>query len=228
MNLKTVLTTAFLGLVALPAAASTTYDGILFPDGDVSFADKVVDYLLGDGVTGTFTDPNSVIGAPDYVGPDASGVGSFSLGDPGRNPDRIDDALFGFVTVQFTDNSLTTSGDASADLFIFETGNAIERYSVEISQNGVDWIFIQDVVGQPSEINIDGVAGVVDGAKYSFVRVSDIAGGRSTGSPFAGPDIDAIGAISSAPPVPAVPLPAAGWMLIAAMGLLFGKRRRTA
>lgn len=204
-------------------AQAETIGGIEFPDGAASFADEVVSFVLGDGVSGTYDDPNDVLGVPDWNS--GAETGSFSLGRPGQTPDNLDDALFGSVTVRFTDNSLTTSGDASPDLFIFEIGGAVERFQVEISTDNSTWIDVGTLSGQPTSIDIDAVTGVVQGARYSFVRVTDAPGGPiSNGPRFAGPDIDAIGAISSAAPV--VPLPAAGWLLIAGIGALVGLRRR--
>lgn len=219
---RTVIAACATACVAGAAAhASTTYPGypgIVFPDGDRSFADRVVSFVLGDGVGGDHADPEAVLGIPGATL--AGSSGRFALGRPGQSPDNLDNGLFGSVTVQFTDNALTTSGDAAADLYIFEFGAAIERFSVEISTTGTTWIDIGTVTGQPSQIDIDGQPGVTEGTLYSFVRVSDAPDGASSSGPiFAGPDIDAIGAISSAPP-PVVPLPAAGWLALMGIGAL--------
>ena len=173
------------------AQASTVYGGVTFPDGDKSFADEVVAFALGPLVSTNFDDPNDVLGAPDY----SASTGSFSLGNPPAGT-----APTGFITIRFTDNSLTTSGDSEADVFIFEIGGAVELYTVEISKNNVDWITVATAIGQPGKFDIDAVAGVNAGDQFTYVRVSDAVGGVSSGSPFGGPDIDAIGAISSAPP----------------------------
>ena len=217
---------------ACPATAATMYSGVTFPEGDVSFADAIVDFALGDAVANDYADPTNVLGAPDFNFPN----NAFALGNPGGTPDNLDDALFGFVTIEFTDNSLTTSGDNSADLFVFEIGSSaggvIESFQVEISMDASNWIDLGIVSGNAVVgLDIDGVAGVNAGDQFSFVRVTDAPGGATSGSPFGGPDIDAIGAISSAPPVVqpsvgVVPLPAAGWALLSGLALLFGLRRR--
>ena len=123
------------------------------------------------------------------------------------------------------DNSLTTSGDATADLHIFEVGSAVEIFNVSISQDLITWIDLGDLSGQPTSIDIDGVAGVVAFAQYSYVRLIDV-GPNQTGSPFGEADIDAIGAISSAP---AVAMNAPGAIAVFALGLAgMVWRRRTA
>lgn len=217
-----------------PALSSTVYSGVTFPDGDISFADAVVDFAVGDGVLAPYDDPTDVLGAPDFMGPGGfSASGAFALGSPGRSPDNLDNALFGFVTVEFTDNALTTSGDATPDLFIFEVGSAnggvVEDFRVEISTDNAIWIDLGVVSGNNFVgLDIDGVTGINSGDVFTFVRVTDALGGANSGSPFSGPDIDAIGAISSTDrpvsPVSVVPLPAPALLLLTGMAGLFGTR----
>ena len=173
----------------------TTYSGVTFPDGDISFADEVVSFAPGDDVAAPHLDSSQVLGAPDG--------NHLSLGDDGT------------LVVRFTDNSLTTSGDAAPDLHIFEVGAVVEVFNVSISQDGISWIDLGDLSGQPTSIDIDGVAGVIAFAQYSYVRLIDIDPSE-TGSPFGEADIDAIGAISSAPPVA---IHAPGALAIFALGL---------
>ena len=74
------------------------------------------------------------------------------------------------------------------------------------------------------ETALNGVAGVMSGALYSFVRIRDAGSSDSHGTIFPGADIDAVGAISSAPP--AVPLPPSiGFLLIGVFALAGGIRR---
>lgn len=188
------------GVRAMP----TTYSGVTFPDGDISFADQVISFSPGQDVAAPHLDSNLVLGAPDG--------GHLSLGDNGS------------LIVRFSDNSLTTSGDATADLHIFEVGARVEVFNVAISQDLVNWIDLGDLSGQPTSIDIDGVAGVVPFAQYSYVRLIDVAPDQ-TGSPFGEADIDAIGAISSAPPV-AIHAPGAVAIFILGLAGLVKRQRR--
>ena len=81
-----------------------------FPGGVSYFADAVVSYNVG---TGGVTDPykitSSALGAPDYDGV-VSHAGYVSLGSGGS------------IVLQFTNNSLTGSGNSNLDLWIFEVG----------------------------------------------------------------------------------------------------------
>ena len=188
------------------AAHAIPFGGVEFPDGAISFADSVVSYLPGNDVGAGYDDPTAALGTPDWAG---AGTAT-SLGEGGE------------LILEFTDNSLTTSGDAAADLWIFEIGAAVESFNVAIAQSLGSWIDLGNVSGQPTGIDIDGVAGVVAGARYSFVRLRDVLPNQS-GAPFGEADIDAVGAISSAAPVPApAPLMLLGLALLGAAG-----RRRT-
>lgn len=195
---------AALSLSTGAAAMPTTYSGVTFPDGDISFADEVISFNPGPDVAAPHDDQNLVLGAPD---------GShISLGDNGS------------IIVRFSDNSLTTSGDATADLHIFEVGAGVEVFNIAISQDLVNWIDLGDLSGQPTSIDIDAVAGVVQFAQYSYVRLTDVDPNQ-TGSPFGEADIDAIGAISSAPPV-AIHAPGALAFLGLGFAAMMLRRRR--
>lgn len=195
---------AALSLSTGAAAMPTTYSGVTFPDGDISFADEVISFNPGPDVAAPHDDQNLVLGAPD---------GShISLGENGS------------IIVRFSDNSLTTSGDATADLHIFEVGARVEVFNIAISQDLVNWIDLGDLSGQPTSIDIDAVAGVVQFAQYSYVRLTDVDPNQ-TGSPFGEADIDAIGAISSAPPV-AIHAPGALAFLGLGFAAMMLRRRR--
>lgn len=189
----TVLLTAG---VSTADAAPITIGGITFPGGEASFADEVFLYAPGADVAAPYNNPNNALGMPDYANPN----GATSLGKSGT------------LIVRFTNNALTTSGDARADLHVFEVGAAVEWFNVAISVDGITYVDLGTVSGQPTSIDIDGVPGVVPGARYTYVRLRDVLPDQS-GSPFGEADIDAVGAISSV----AVPEPVT--LALVAVGL---------
>lgn len=172
------------------SAPSDTIAGILFDQGLISFADAVVDYSpnAGNGAPAlAHQTPNSALGAPDCIGrgPEpADGQFTVSLG------------LGGTLTLQFVDNYLTGSGDASNDLVVFEVGE-IESVRVEISRDGISYFDVGIVGGLTNLIDIDKF-GFGPNDRFSFVRLTDLRQG-STGISSLGADIDAVGAISSVP-----------------------------
>lgn len=182
-------------------AAATPYRGIDFPDGSISFADAVVSYTPGDGVSDFHRDPTKALGIPDSA-PISSDQheGIVSLG------------AYGELVLQFTDNSLTTSGSDSVDLWIFEAGS-VEYANIAISTDGSNWINVGGIGGSISGIDIDAylMSGVILNEKYSFIKINDLYG--STAYPYRGVDIDAVGAISSIPSENPVPEPATIFLL---------------
>ena len=137
------------------ASAGLIFDSINFPAGAESFADAIISYSPGSDVGTGFNEPSAALGIPDReAGPTNTVV---SLGDGG------------VLTLQFTDNSLTTSGDSTSDLYIFEIGGVLEDYNVAISTDLLTWIDLGDVKG-PAGIDIDSIAGVVAGGFYPYVR----------------------------------------------------------
>ncbi|RLB75267.1 MAG: hypothetical protein DRH24_19875 [Deltaproteobacteria bacterium] len=207
---KSFLTGLAIGMYVLSIAGMASaeiYGGIDFPDGAVSFADEWILYEPTTDVLAPHNDPTSALGIPDSP-PNSNAT---SLGDEG------------VLVLKFTDNSLTTSWDDSFDLWIFEVGE-LEATSIAISTNGSDWVNVGNTSGATSGIDIDAYIGLgVDlGAKYSYVMLTDLLPHQSS-SPYEGADIDAVGAISSAPPVP---IPGAVWLLGTGLAGLIGIRRR--
>ncbi|MCO8123946.1 GEVED domain-containing protein [Stieleria sp. TO1_6] len=179
------------GSVATGATAPPErFDGVLFDQGRISFADAVVEY-----------EPNAGGSPPDPIHqtPDAA------LGIPdcnGRGPEPADGqfavslGLGGTLTLQFVDNYLTGSGDSQADLAIFETGE-IESVRVEISRDGTNFIDVGIVGGLTNQLDIDAFGFDADD-RFSFVRLTDLRQG-DTNVASLGADIDAVGAMSSVP-----------------------------
>ncbi len=111
------------GVVTVAEVRGEEFGGIEFPQGVASFADEVVEYdphHSGGAVPSNpnFTDPAEALGPPDYSG-GSTGTGSVSLGSGGR------------LTLKFTNNKLTGSGDSADDLHIFEVGPQVEATAVE-------------------------------------------------------------------------------------------------
>jgi len=203
--MKMTVTVALIAAVAfaVPSAHAVVYRGVEFPDGPVSFADEVVSFTPGSGVSGGYLDENRALGIPDNS--------HCSLGD-----------VPGAIVLRFVDNSLTTSGTPAEDLWVFEVGAAIEPTDVWVGLNATDWIYVGATGGSTSGVDLDAYigSGIVAGVRYSYVRLAELRPLQS-GSPYAGADIDAVGAISSAAPVPdaAATVSLVGLALMALAGL---------
>lgn len=212
-SLKGIITC--LGLLVSSSASATLFHGVEFPDGAVSFADSVVSYdpAYGGGnqPAATYQDATQALGIPNY--PEGSNPEYVSLGAGGR------------LVLRFTDNSLTGSGDSALDLWIFEIGPDVEDTDVDISKDGTTWFSVGKVFGSVSGIDIDAF-GFDTSDFFSFIRLTDvISEGQTTGTTV-GADIDAVGAISSAPPVINVPEPAAFALFGIGLAAVGYKRRK--
>ncbi|OGN99477.1 MAG: hypothetical protein A2Y58_05285 [Chloroflexi bacterium RBG_13_51_52] len=163
--------------VLIKVSTMTKYSGVYFPLGEISFADEAIDYQPGDRADYPCNNPSAAFGPPDYY--DDKNELFCSLGDGGT------------YTVKFTDNYLIDV--EGYDLYIFEIG-AVEPFRVEISQDGTRWIDLGVVEGQPTELDIHGK--VQPGEKFSYVKMTDV-NAALTIYPWAGADIDAVGAIGA-------------------------------
>ncbi len=208
---KRLLTELAIGMLVLCIAGianAEIYGGVEFPNGYASFADEVISYNPTAAVVGGgHDDPSKALGSPDYT----TGQNYVSLG------------IAGDLTLKFSDNYLTASGDNSYDLCIFEVGEDQEPFSVAISTDGVNWIDVGIASGGISKIDIDAYTDVVSGEKYSYVKLKDSLLTGDYDSPYACADIDAVGAISS---VSTVPIPGAVWLLGTGLAGLAGIRAR--
>lgn len=170
---------------APPTPTPVTFDGIVFPNGLSSFADVVTAYdpLAGGGSAHPRNNPLEALGVPDDNGNIQNTVG---LGDGG------------VLILEFTDNILIPSGDSTPDLHVFERGINIEIMIIDVSEDGLNWINVGTISGQPSSIDIDGAPGIDPAGLYRFVRITDDINDQPGGI-FPGAEIDAVGAISSLP-----------------------------
>ena len=194
-------------LAVAPFAGAEPYGGVEFPFGEKSFADSVVSYTPGTNVSGESADATNVLGVPD-----GGSLGDFvSLG------------VGGSLVVEFTDNLLVDQDavENGNDIYIFEIGPAVEGFFVEISVDGVNYIDLGLVSGQPTGIDIKPFITATPDAAFRFVRLTDDGVGNST-APSGGADIDAIGAIGAT----AIPEPATMAGLLGGAGLLALRRRR--
>ncbi len=193
--------------------AATAYHGVEFPGGAASFADAVVSYnpVIKNGQpTAPYRDASQALGIPNFTSGDPD-ITYVSLGSGGS------------ITLQFTDNSLTGSDSTADDLWIFEIGPDVEDTFVDISADGVTWHSVGKVFGSTSGIDIDAY-GFHTGQYFSFVRLTDDPNeGDKTGNTV-GADIDAVGAISTAPPV-VVTTPEPGSIALLGSALAFALLR---
>lgn len=176
------------GLYAGTARAEE-FDGVKFPAGVSSFADRVVSYDLGDGedVEAPFDDPTRALGPPDYVSnstPNYVALGNVPAdGQPSE------------LVLEFVDNRLIdVEGD---DLYVFEVGSQAEPTQIAISSDGETWFELGRIEGSTRGIDLADHPDVPEGGLFRFVLLRDVPGGGGSSAPYGGPDIDAIGAIGS-------------------------------
>lgn len=203
-KLLMLLLTVALTLGVAGVSWAAMYHGVEFPGGAASFADVVASYdpvIKSGQPTAPYRISSEALGIPDY--PEGETLGYVSLGDGGS------------ITLRFTDNSLTASGNSNLDLWIFEIGPDVEDTFVEISKDGITWHSVGKVYGSISGIDIDSY-GWTQSDFFSYVRLTDDTNEGDQSGNTVGADIDAVGAISSGHAQ--VPEPAT--MLLLVLGLL--------
>jgi hypothetical protein len=175
----------------VPVEAVTAQgEKVVFPSGDISWADEVGSFTPGDPAASRSGDPNAASGKPDYegTGEDADEATYVSLGHGGE------------LLLEFTDNVLVDG--EGLDLAIFEIGPEVEPTLIAISEDGEDWtIEVGRVEGATCAIDIAPF--IEAGQRFRFIRLTDAKAGKSNNSEWPGADIDAVGAINTAPIPPA-------------------------
>jgi len=167
------------------AATSGSYpDGhggeVLFPMGDVSFADAVESYSDGDpSPIERAADPQSALGVPDFSGDD--NIGYVTLGCAGE------------LVLAFEDNALVDV--AGPDLYVFEIGPDTEPTAMAVSPDGSVWTRVGRISGGKAEIDLAPY--VAADAEFRYVKLVDLMSACGSGE-TPGADIDAVGAIGSA------------------------------
>ena len=199
--------TSIAGVTAAVAQPASAFElrGINFDMGEASFADEVVDFnkVYAGGISQEEAYSKNWRAGAQYFDNADTVLGVANSGYKGHGvaiPDRDDFSLGkgGSVTVKFNDNFLVGSNDGAHDLWIFEAGGLVEGMLVDISKDGENWLSVGELGGnQNGGIDIDAF-GFSSKDRFSFVRVTD--NGKNTYTQgWAGVDVDAIGAISSAP-----------------------------
>ena len=151
---------------------------IFFPLGDISFADEVILFNVGNPAPKEGTGiPNQALNIPDYDEKNDKNYTTLGFG--------------GELVVKFTDNILYDI--EGYDLFILEIGPSIEPVDVYISKNGEEWISVGRTGGGVSKIDISNFVEKTD--VFRYVKIIDVKE-RNDGD-WPGADIDAIGAIGS-------------------------------
>ena len=155
-----------------------TYDGIEFPLGDLSFADRVISWRVGSNVNEPLDDAGRALGVPDQ-----------EMTSLGNGTGQCESELI----LEFVDNYLVDlPGD---DLYVFERGPAVEATELFISTDARNWINVGKIEGSVRGVDISASAN--PNARYPFVRLCDFPDGVTSGEPWGGPDVDAVGAIGS-------------------------------
>jgi flagellar motor protein MotB len=154
-------------------------DVVYFPMGDLSFADEVVSFERGkpEAKEARFRREKDILGIPDYRIDNEENALTLGCG--------------GVIVVRFTDNAL--SDVPGPDLYIFETGPAVEPTSLSISHNGTDWLNIGKISG--GRAGIDIASFVKPGEIFQYVKLTDMK--TDCNGDWPGADIDAVAAIGS-------------------------------
>jgi OOP family OmpA-OmpF porin len=172
-------------LLAAVARAQTTKtykDGhgwtVTFPLGDLSFADEVVSFQIGEPhAVALYSNPKDALRPPDYDEKTDTRYTTLGCG--------------GLLTLRFTDNILIDV--KGYDLYVFEIGPDIEPTRLEISQDGEQWIDIGEISGGTAAVDIG--PHVKTGDVFHYVRLTDLK--MACDSRWPGADIDAVGAIGA-------------------------------
>ena len=153
---------------------------IVFPMGDVSFADGVESYGGGDpSPIKRAADPQAALGVPDLGKHDNAGY--VTLGCAGE------------LILAFEDNALVDV--AGPDLYVFEIGPDTEPTAMAVSPDGSDWTRVGRISGGKAEIELAPY--VAPDAEFRYVKLVDLKSACGSGE-TPGADIDAVGAIGSA------------------------------
>lgn len=191
-----------------------------------NYADEVISYERGwsrNWGNSLFNNPETALGEANWT---SEMVGGGELG-AWKGDIGVSLGKEGSLTLGFTDNYLTGSGNSDSDLWIFEIGKNPEDVFVEISIDGDTWYTAgiadkQDYsVDTGIGIDIDSLlsthADLDEDSLFSFVRLTDNGTNGYNGSKSGG-DIDAVAALSSVSKSDITDVPEPG--MLAALGVV--------
>jgi hypothetical protein len=183
-----LLATLLVALAGAIIAQSATYGGVSFPIGDRAFADRVAEYISASCVRDAFDDSEEALGPPDATSDGCQGCGGCDANAVSLGFRLSDLDTRGHLALEFVDNTLLDGpGD---DLLIYITNDKPCR--VEISADGLQYVFVGVTVGYPGAIDIGPF--VTAGTEFRFVRLSDVPSDEDHSS-CPGASIDAVGAM---------------------------------
>lgn len=158
---------------------TNSHGTVYLPMGEISFADKLIEYKVGNPAPSKKNmDSSQCLNEPNYVNYRIPTFTSLGCG--------------GTLIVEFTNNGfMNLKGD---DLYIFEVAPSRESIRVEISANGIDWIYASKISGGRSAIDLSDF-NIDNETVFYFVRITDLKD-ACTGK-TSGADIDAVAAINS-------------------------------
>jgi len=153
---------------------------VKLPLGDISFADKVIEYKIGNPAPiPENSKPNDAVGTPNFNQVEISGF--VSLGSGGE------------LTLAFTDNALVNID--GPDLYIFEMGKYVEETFLYVSKDARKWINVGKISGGNALVDIGDSTKI--GEIFTYVKLVD-AKTVTKDKSWPGADIDAVAAIGSA------------------------------
>lgn len=155
---------------------------IKLPLGDISFADKLISYKVGNPPpVAEFSKATDAIGQPDFNEQKISGF--VSLGIKGE------------LVLAFTDNALVNID--GPDLYVFEVGRYVEDTYLFVSKNGRSWINVGKISGGNALVDIGD--STKPGDIFTYIKLVDAGTSAKKGDKvWPGADIDAVAAIGSA------------------------------
>lgn len=187
-------------LTAVCATAVTAKDAGPDPqamaDTPAAWAENVRDNKPGAGVGANFSDPSAALGEPDAV----SGTsGFYALGNALNSPPQppiLPSQCEAYLIVDFGDKNFVDGAGNDITVFEVAAGGVAEATWIYIGREEEDselWLYAGQTGGSVDGVDIGGVA--EPGEQFNMVALCDFPDGISSGSPFGGPDIDAIGAL---------------------------------